>query len=75
VPGNLLLTMWNVEDKTKRDLMLAFYADYLKSGDAVGAMIRAQRCLLADSRRAGPRLPAAGPPFPIGFQGSDMPGK
>ena len=44
---NLLLTLWNVEDETTRDLMLVFYRDYLKTNDAIGAMSRAQRATLS----------------------------
>jgi CHAT domain-containing protein len=73
---NLLLTMWNVEDKTTRDLMLAFYADYLKTGDAIGAMTRAQRAALAEARKQNKTLhPRFWAPFLISIQGAPSPAK
>jgi CHAT domain-containing protein len=40
---NLLMTLWPVDDNETVDLMEAFYHEALRSGDAPGALARAQR--------------------------------
>jgi CHAT domain-containing protein/Tfp pilus assembly protein PilF len=43
---NLLMTLWPVDDSETADLMEAFYREALRSGDAPGALARAQRASL-----------------------------
>ncbi len=65
---NLLLTLWRVEDRMTREFMVLFYKDYVETGDAVGAMTRAQRHFLASPQpSAHPRFWA---PFVVSIQGS-----
>ncbi len=60
---NLMLTLWRVEDEFTKNLMLEFYRDYLKTGDAVGALSRVQRQLLTKD-------PSFWAPFLISVQGN-----
>jgi len=48
---NLLMTLWTVDDSETADLMEAFYREALRTGDAPGALARAQRASLADLRK------------------------
>ena len=63
---NLMLTLWQVEDTFTKNLMLAFYRDYIQTGDAVGALSRVQRDLLTKN---GPRFWA---PFLVSVQGCEQ---
>jgi CHAT domain-containing protein len=47
---NLLMTLWPVDDNETADLMEAFYHEALRSGDAPGALARAQRADLQTLR-------------------------
>jgi CHAT domain-containing protein len=47
---NLLMTLWTADDAETSDLMEAFYRDALQSGDAPGALARAQRAKLDELR-------------------------
>ncbi len=60
---NLMLTLWRVKDTFTKNLMLDFYRDYLKTGDAVGALSRIQRNRLANAK------PRSWAPFLISVQG------
>jgi CHAT domain-containing protein len=67
---NLLLTLWRVEDRTTRELMVRFYQDFVETGDAVGAMTRAQRHFLSTAQpSAQPRFWA---PFLVSIQGGTV---
>ena len=48
---NLLMTLWTADDVETADLMEAFYGEALHSGDAPGALARAQRTSLDEVRR------------------------
>jgi CHAT domain-containing protein/tetratricopeptide (TPR) repeat protein len=48
---NLLMTLWTVDDAETADLMKSFYREALGSGDAPGALARAQRASLQEVRR------------------------
>ena len=63
---NLMLTLWRVEDVVTKNSMLAFYRDYIQTGDAVGALSRVQRDLLTKTEL---RFWA---PFLISVQGSEQ---
>jgi CHAT domain-containing protein len=63
---NLMLTLWQVEDTFTKNLMLAFYRDYIQTGDAVGALSCVQRDLLTKN---GPRFWA---PFLVSVQGGEQ---
>ena len=62
---NLMLTLWSVEDVFTKNLMLEFYRDYTRTGDAVGALSRVQRDLI----KTEPRFWA---PFLISVQGGEL---
>jgi CHAT domain-containing protein len=47
---NLLMTLWPVDDNETANLMEAFYHEALRSGDAPGALARAQRADLQSLR-------------------------
>ncbi len=45
------MTLWTADDAETASLMEAFYRDALQSGDAPGALARAQRASLDDARK------------------------
>ena len=53
----LVMSLWQVPDRSTRELMTAFYESYLASGDAALAMTQAQRAALGEQRRAGEANP------------------
>ncbi len=63
---NLLLTLWRVEDSFTRDLMIQFYREFLESNDAIAALSKVQRTLLAN------HAPTFWAPFLISVQGSGI---
>ena len=48
---NVLMTLWAVDDAGTAELMKSFYREALSSGDAPGALARAQRTSLQEIRR------------------------